>query len=392
MERSGHVYSRISQPDQRGARGAHRRARRRRRRHRHRERPGRAAPRHRHAGRRRLAHRRLARALRRLAQPAALHAARASASRPPSSSPRDIDAWRAAIRPEHAAAVRRDARQPRARRARHPARSRRSRTTHGLPLLVDSTFTTPWLMRPFEHGADLRLSTRRPSSCRGHGTVDRRRAGRRRPLRLGRAPRVRRFPELTEPYDGFHGMVFTEESTVGAFLLRARREGPARLRRLHEPAHRLADPAGHRDAAAAHGAPRREHAQGRRTSSPRTTMVERVGYPELDVASRPRARASACCRAAAARCSASTCDGSREQGARLHRGAAAVLAPRQRRRLPLAGDPPGLDHALPHGRRGAARRPASAPGTIRLSIGLEDADDLIDDLKRALEGGATAAA
>src|SRR5207249_10911123 len=34
-----------------------------------------------------------------------------------------------------------------------------------------------------------------------------------------------RFPELTAPYEGFHGMVFSEESTVGAFLLRARREG-----------------------------------------------------------------------------------------------------------------------------------------------------------------------
>jgi O-acetylhomoserine (thiol)-lyase len=35
----------------------------------------------------------------------------------------------------------------------------------------------------------------------------------------------RPFPELTQPYDGFHNMVFSEESTVGAFLLRARREG-----------------------------------------------------------------------------------------------------------------------------------------------------------------------
>jgi O-acetylhomoserine (thiol)-lyase len=34
-----------------------------------------------------------------------------------------------------------------------------------------------------------------------------------------------KFPTLTEPYDGFHGMVFSEESTVSAFLLRARREG-----------------------------------------------------------------------------------------------------------------------------------------------------------------------
>ena len=34
-----------------------------------------------------------------------------------------------------------------------------------------------------------------------------------------------KFAELTAPYEGFHNMVFTEESTIGAFLLRARREG-----------------------------------------------------------------------------------------------------------------------------------------------------------------------
>ena len=34
-----------------------------------------------------------------------------------------------------------------------------------------------------------------------------------------------KFPELTEPYEGFHNMVFAEESTTSAFLLRARREG-----------------------------------------------------------------------------------------------------------------------------------------------------------------------
>src|SRR6185369_6801596 len=34
-----------------------------------------------------------------------------------------------------------------------------------------------------------------------------------------------KFPTLTEPYEGFHGMVFTDESTATAFILRARREG-----------------------------------------------------------------------------------------------------------------------------------------------------------------------
>ena len=41
---------------------------------------------------------------------------------------------------------------------------------HGLPLLVDSTFTTPWLMKPFEHGADL-LYHSATKFLSGHGTV-----------------------------------------------------------------------------------------------------------------------------------------------------------------------------------------------------------------------------
>ena len=40
----------------------------------------------------------------------------------------------------------------------------------GLPLLVDSTFTTPWLMQPFVHGADLVMHSATKFLC-GHGTV-----------------------------------------------------------------------------------------------------------------------------------------------------------------------------------------------------------------------------
>ncbi|MGE0310681.1 MAG: O-acetylhomoserine aminocarboxypropyltransferase [Lautropia sp.] len=92
---------------------------------------------------------------------------------------------------------------------------------HRVPLLVDSTFTTPWLVRPFDHGADLVYHSATKFLC-GHGSV------------IGGVlvdsgrfdwDASGKFPELTEPYDGFHGMVFTEESTVAAFLLRARREG-----------------------------------------------------------------------------------------------------------------------------------------------------------------------
>ena len=92
---------------------------------------------------------------------------------------------------------------------------------HAVPLLVDSTFTSPYLMRPLEFGADL-IYHSATKFIGGHGTAiggvivdggtfDWQASG--------------KFPELTEPYAGFHNMVFAEESTVAPFLLRARREG-----------------------------------------------------------------------------------------------------------------------------------------------------------------------
>jgi O-acetylhomoserine (thiol)-lyase len=90
-----------------------------------------------------------------------------------------------------------------------------------VPLLVDSTLTSPWLIKPFDLGADLVYHSA-TKFLSGHGTV------------IGGLvvdggsfdwDASGKFAELTEPYAGFHNMVFSEESTVGAFLLRARREG-----------------------------------------------------------------------------------------------------------------------------------------------------------------------
>ena len=91
----------------------------------------------------------------------------------------------------------------------------------GIPLLVDSTFTTPYLMCPFDLGADL-IYHSATKFLGGHGVaiggvlVD---GGRFDWEKSGK------FQTLTEPYAGFHNMVFTEESTTAAFILRARREG-----------------------------------------------------------------------------------------------------------------------------------------------------------------------
>ena len=91
----------------------------------------------------------------------------------------------------------------------------------GLPLLVDATFATPFLCQPLGLGADLVLHSA-TKFLSGHGIViggllvdggvfDWQASG--------------KFATLTEPYDGFHGLVFAEEFGPQAFLTRARREG-----------------------------------------------------------------------------------------------------------------------------------------------------------------------
>jgi O-acetylhomoserine (thiol)-lyase len=91
----------------------------------------------------------------------------------------------------------------------------------GVPLLVDSTFATPYLCRPIEHGADLVLHSA-TKWLGGHGVaiggvlVD---GGRFDWERSGL------FPTLTEPYAGYHGIDFAEEFGPQAFVMRARAEG-----------------------------------------------------------------------------------------------------------------------------------------------------------------------
>lgn len=134
--------------------------------------------------------------------------------------PRDLDAWRAAIRPTTRLLFGETVGNPGLDVLNVPAIAAIAHE-RGLPLLVDATLTTPLLSRPFEQGADLVFHSA-TKFLSGHGTV------------IGgllvdggrfdwEAARI--FPTLTAPYDGFHNMVFSEESSTAAFLLRARREG-----------------------------------------------------------------------------------------------------------------------------------------------------------------------
>lgn len=93
---------------------------------------------------------------------------------------------------------------------------------HGLPLMIDSTFNTPYLCPVIEHGADIVMHSA-TKWLGGHGVamggalVD---AG-----RFDWFAHAEKFPTLTEPYAAYHGIVFAEEYGPAGFIMRARAEG-----------------------------------------------------------------------------------------------------------------------------------------------------------------------
>src|SRR6201996_1501880 len=90
-----------------------------------------------------------------------------------------------------------------------------------IPLLIDNTFATPYLSKPIELGADIVMHSA-TKWIGGHGIaiggaiID---GGR---FAWGASGK---FPGLTEPYAGYHGIVFDEQFGPSAFIMRARTEG-----------------------------------------------------------------------------------------------------------------------------------------------------------------------
>ena len=133
---------------------------------------------------------------------------------------RDPDAWKNAIRPNTRLLFGETVGNPGLDVLNIPAVAAIAHNV-GLPLMVDATLTTPFLSQPIALGADIVMHSA-TKFLSGHGVViggvlidggsfDWEHSG--------------KFPTLTEPYEGFHGMVMAEESSVAAFALRARREG-----------------------------------------------------------------------------------------------------------------------------------------------------------------------
>ena len=91
----------------------------------------------------------------------------------------------------------------------------------GVPLVIDSTYQTPYLCRPFEHGADIVVHSLTKWMC-GHGSSM---AGIL--VEGGKFDWMQndKFPTMTEPYIGYHGLSFAEEFGPVAFTMKARAEG-----------------------------------------------------------------------------------------------------------------------------------------------------------------------
>jgi len=298
--------------------------------------------------------------------------------------PGDIDAWRAAVRPNTKLFFGETVGNPGLDVLDIPSVSQIAHEA-GVPLLVDSTLTSPWLIKPFDHGADLVYHSA-TKFLSGHGTViggvlvdggsfDWERSG--------------KFTELTEAYEGFHNMVFSEESTVGAFLLRARREGlrdfgaclsphsawlilqgietlPLRMARHMDNTAKVVE------FLAAH------------------PLVSRVGHPMLE--SHPSyALAQKLLPRGAGSVFSFDIAGTRKQGQ------AFIEALKVFSHLANVGDAKSLvihPASTTHFRMSdeALGQAGIGPGTIRLSVGLEDPADLIDDLKKALKAAEKAGA
>jgi O-acetylhomoserine (thiol)-lyase len=90
---------------------------------------------------------------------------------------------------------------------------------HGVPLIVDNTFATPYLCRPIEHGADIVVHSA-TKFIGGHGVAI---AGV--IVESGRFPFDNgRFPGITEPSPAYHDLKFWENFREYAYLTKARVE------------------------------------------------------------------------------------------------------------------------------------------------------------------------
>ncbi|MGH8957904.1 MAG: O-acetylhomoserine aminocarboxypropyltransferase [Acidimicrobiia bacterium] len=252
----------------------------------------------------------------------------------------------------------------------------------GVPLLIDNTFATPYLCRPFDHGADLVIHSA-TKFLAGNGSV------------IGGVlvdsgrfdwKSSERFPGLTEPYAPYHDVVFTDEFGPAAFIARARAEG------LRDFGACLAPETAFRLLQSIESLPARMDRHLANTDRiveflAAAPEVERVLYPgrtdhpdyEIAQLLLPRGAGAVL---------AFTVKGGKEAGARFIEGV------RLFSHLANVGDSRSLvihPASTTHQQLDAEglRMSGVDPGMVRMSVGLESPDDLIADLRRGLRSSQT---
>lgn len=248
----------------------------------------------------------------------------------------------------------------------------------GVPMVIDSTLTPPCLIKPMEHGADIVVHSL-TKFVGGHGiavggcVVD---SGRFDWAESGK------FTQLSEPYDGFHGMNFVEEFGPSAFAMRARKEGLRDFGASMSPANAFYLLQGC-ETLSMRMARHIENARAVVDFLASSDAVESVAYPELPDHPDRELAAKLLPNGSTAVFSFQL-KGGRAAGARF------IEKLNLFSHLANVGDAKSLvihPASTTHSRMDAAslQEAGISEGLVRLSIGLEDQRDLIDDLKAALK-------
>ena len=290
--------------------------------------------------------------------------------------PRDADAFRQAIRPETRLLYAETIGNPRGEVLDIATIADIAHEAH-VPLMLDSTLTTPYLLQPFEHGADIVIHSL-TKFIGGHGVaiggivVD---SGRFDWDASGK------FATLTEPYEGILNIDFTEDFGPNAFLHRARREGLRDFGAALSPANAFYILQGVETLALRmdkHVANTRKIVECLASSD----AVEYVTYPELPGHADHELAKTLLPRGCGSVFSFEL-KGGREAGRRF------IEALKVFSHLANVGDAKSLvihPASTTHSRMddAALKQAGISEGLVRLSVGLEDPEDLINDLNRAL--------
>ena len=248
---------------------------------------------------------------------------------------------------------------------------------NNIPLLVDSTFTTPYLMQPFSLGADLIFHSA-TKFLSGHGVV------------IGGLlvdggkfdwSSSTKFKTLTEPYEGFHDMNFVDEYGPAAYINRARKEGARDFGACMSP---------HTAFLVLQGIETLNLRMERHIQNTRTIVdflnshqsVKSVCYPELENHPDHELAKDILPKGCGAVFTFQL-DGNKETGKKF------IEQLNLFSHLANVGDAKSLvihPASTTHHRMSndALKKAGITESTIRLSVGIEDCDDLIEDLDEAL--------